>query len=528
VALVLLIACANVANLLLARGTARARELGVRTALGASRGQIVGQLITESLVLALVGGALGVALAAALLRVVIALMPPFMLPTEADIRLNVPVLLVSLAACALSGVLSGCAPVWQATRASVNDALKQAAPSLEGGGRRVLLEFALALTLLSAGGLALHGLFALTRVDLGFRAEKLLTFSLPVPEYRPTTPEKARQFYEQLLDRVQRLPGVSSASVSTSLPMQRGGFGMPFEVAGRPPRGSSGQTFARFNMVSPRFFGTLGTRVMRGRAFTERDTAGGLKVAMVNETFVKRHLPDVDPLTQRLVVPELTAGADRPGPAAEWQIVGVFADVRHRGAIDEAFEEIAVPFDQSPWPSARVAVRTSGDPTSVRHAIGAIVESLDADLPMADVKTMEQRVSESLAADRFNTALFGGFAAVALLLAAFGIYGVMSFTVARRTREIGLRMALGAGRERVVRDVLREGMTTALAGAVLGSAGAWFAARTMRGIVHGLGDLTPGPFVVVALTLLGAALLACLVPALRAASVEPMVALRQD
>jgi putative ABC transport system permease protein len=532
VVFVLLISCANVANLLLARGTARERELAVRTALGASRAEVVRQLITESLVLAFVGGALGVALAYALLRVVVALIPPDMLPTEADIRLNVPVLLFTLAACALSGVLSGCAPAWQAARTSFHPQLKQGGPSLSGAGHKlrqglVVLEFALALTLLTGGGLAMQSLFTLTTLDLGFRTQHLLTLSLPVPEDRPATPERTSGFYRELLERVQALPGVLSASISTSTPL-RPAFGMPFSIAGRPPLDSSRREFALFNMVSPAYFETLGIRLEQGRSFTEQDAAGGLRVAMVNETFVKRHLANVDPLTQRVLVPSLSPGAEKPGPANEWQIVGVFTDARSFGPRNTPRDEIAVPFWQSPWPSARMAVRTSGDPTGVRHAIGSIVQTLDPDLPMADVKTMEQVVSESLAGDRFNTVLFGSFAAVGLLLAAFGVYGVMSFVVAQRTREIGLRMALGAERADVIRAVLRDGMKTAVAGTVLGSVGAWYAARTLRGIVYGIGDLGPGPFVGVALTLLCAALLACLVPAVRAASVQPMVALRQE
>ena len=398
VAFVLLIACANVANLLLARGTARTRELAVRTRSGASRGQLVRQLMTESLMLAIVGGALGILLAAGLLRAVVALMPSYLLPTEADVRLNVAVLLFSLFACAVSGVLAGSAPAWQALRTNVNESLKLAAPAAGGGGARlrqalVTLEFALALTLLTAGGLALQGLYSLTRVDLGFRADHVLTFMLPVPEDRPTTPEKARQFYGELLRRVRALPGVSSAAVSTSMPLQRGGMGIPFMVAGRPPSDPFRPRFASLNMVTPEYFSTLGIRTVRGRAFSDRDTAGAVRVAMINESAVKRYLPDVDPLAQRLVIPELTPGVSSPGQAAEWQIVGVFADVRHSSAAEAPPPHVAVPFDQSPWAAARVAVRTSGEPGNVRRAIDGIIQSLDPDLPMADVKTMEQRVS---------------------------------------------------------------------------------------------------------------------------------------
>jgi putative ABC transport system permease protein len=251
-------------------------------------------------------------------------------------------------------------------------------------------------------------------------------------------------------------------------------------------------------------------------------------VTIVNETFVRQFLGHVDPLMQRLVFPRVTPGSGAPAPATEWQIVGVYADPRNAGLEGEASPQINVPFWQSPWPGTRMAVHTAGDPTSVQRGIAAIIQSMDPDLPMAEVKSMEQVVSESLVADRFNTVLFGSFAAVGLLLAALGIYGVMSFVVSQRTHEIGVRMALGADRSQILRQVVREGMVTALIGTVIGSAGAFAVARTMRGIVSGISDLDPVALVVVSLVLLAAALLACLVPARRAASVHPMVALRQD
>jgi putative ABC transport system permease protein len=533
VGFVLLIACANVANLLLARGTARRRELAIRAALGASRAEIVRQLVTESLVLALLGGALGVALASGLLRAILAIMPTFTLPSEADVRLNVPVLLFTLTACMISGILFGCAPAWQAARTNMNETLKESGRSMSDGRHRlrralVVLEFALALTLLAGGGLAIRSLLSLARVDLGFQTAHLLTFSLPIPRGRLTTSDEIHTFYQQLLDRIQAVPGVVSASTSTGMPVQGTGFGMPFYIAGKPVDDPSKRPGAGFNMVSPAYFQTFGIRMKQGRAFTEQDRAGGLPVAIVNEVFVKRYLQNVDPLTQRLMVEELIPGVTKLGPAIEWHIVGVYSNVRNGGPQGEGFPEIDVPFWQSPWPDANLAVRTVGDPASVQKSIAAVIHAMDADLPMANVKTMEQMVDESMAGDRFTTVLFGSFSGVALLLAAFGIYGVMSFVVAQRTHEIGLRMALGAGRARVVRQVLREGMTTALLGAALGTAGAYFVGRAMQGMVYGVGVIDPIAFTLVAVTLLGAALIACLVPAARAASVDPMIALRQD
>jgi putative ABC transport system permease protein len=533
VAFVLLIACANVANLLLARGAARRRELAVRASLGASQGAIVRQLLTESLFLALMGGGLGVALASGLLRAVMALMPAYTLPPEADVQLNLPVLLFTLAVSVFCGALFGCAPAWRASRANPTDALKDAGRSLGGGRdrlRRALVagEFALALTLLAGAGLAIHGLFKLANVDLGFRTEGLLTFSLPVPESRLVGSERINVFYRELLDRVQAVPGVLSASVSTTMPMRGASVGfMGFEVVGRPARDDSDKPGALWSVASPAYFETFGIRLTQGRAFTARDRAGAPPVVVVNEALVRRFLPGVDPLAQRLAMESFLPGQKR-GPRLEWQVVGVCADVWSANPKSAVAPEIIVPFWQSPWPQTRMAVRTAGDPMRVPQGLAAAIRSVDPELPMAELRTMRQVVAASMAGDRFNTVLFGAFATVALFLAAIGIYGVMSFVVGQRTPEIGLRMALGAGRARVFRDVLRDGMTTALLGTVLGSAGAWYVGRLMRGMVYGVGVVDPTAFLVVTLTLLAAALVACALPARRAASVDPMVALREE
>ncbi len=533
VGFVLLIACANVANLQLARGTARQREIAMRASLGASPGQLFRQLLTESVVLAGIGGVLGVALAWVLMNVIMAMMPPFTLPSEADVRLNVPVLLFTLGISLLCGVLFGCAPAWQAGRANVNETLKEGGRSVGGARHRlrralVVIEFALALTLLAGGGLAIHSLVKLGNVDLGFRSDHLLTFNLPVPQGSLKGNDAVNAFYLQLLDRMSAVPGVTAVSVSTGIPVNGTSFGMPFYIAGKPVDDPSKRPGAGFNMVSPDYYRTFGIRMARGRAFTDRDREGSQRVAIVNDVFVKRYLAGVDPLAQRLVIEQLIAGVTKLGPAVEWQIVGVYNSVRNGGPKDDGFPEIDVPFWQSPWPGAAIGVRTSGEPTAIHQSLAAVVRSIDPDLPMADVKTMDQLVHESLAGDRFNTTLFGTFAGVALLLAAVGIYGVMSFVVAQRTHEIGLRMALGAGRGRVLWQVMKEGMGTALGGVVLGSAGAYFVGRAMQGMVYGVGTMDPIAFSVVSATLLFAALLACLVPARRAVSVDPMTALRQE
>jgi len=532
VAFVLLIACANVANLMLARGTVRQRELAIRTSLGASRAHIIRQMLVESSLLALIGGVLGVALASGLLKIVIVLMPPYMLPTEAHVRLNVPVLVFTLAACGVAGILCGAAPAWQAARANVNELLKDAARSVSGTGNRlrralVVAEFALAITLLTGGGLAIHTLYGLANRDLGFRKDHLLTFMLPIGDDRFRTPAEIIEFYRQLLERLQTLPGVMAASVSVDIPLE-GGMRIPFSIVGKPEADPTQPPFARFNMVSSSYFHVFGIPIVRGRAFTDRDRAGTLPVAIISETLARRYFQNVDPLTQRLVMPQIIPGQTMPGPPREYQVVGVRADIRSTDPADDPSLAIEVPFWQSSLPFARAVVRTRAEPTLVRQDIAGVIRSIDPDLPMGNVKTIEQMFSESLVSTRFNTALFGSFAFVALLLAAFGIYGLMSFVVAQRTQEIGLRMALGADRTQVLRRTISEGMTTVAFGAATGSMGAYYSATAMRGIIPGLVRINPFVFIMVTATLLVAALLACVVPAMRAASVDPLIALRGE
>jgi putative ABC transport system permease protein len=533
VGFVLLIACANVANLLLARGTARQREIAVRASLGASRRQLFGQLVTESLGLALMGGVVGVGLGWGILKVVMLYMPPNTLPSEADVTLNLPVLLFTFAITVLVGMLAGCAPAWQASRLDLNEILKQSVRSLSSGRqwlRRVLVvgEFAVALTLLAGAGLAIHSFWKLTRLDLGVRTDHILTFYLPVPQGRLTKPEEIRSFYGQLLAQIQAVPGVASASAATGAPLQGTGFGMPFSLASKPVADPSARPGAGWQMVTPGYFETFGVKVVRGRAIDEHDLAGGMRVAMVDEDFVRRYLKDVDPLQERLMVEELIPGVTKLGPPAPWQIVGVFHTVLYGSRPSPDFPVIYVPFWQSPWPQAALAVRTHGDPASMTKSIAAAVHSIDPELPMANPETMEQVVDESRAGDRFGTVLYGSFAAVALLLAALGIYGVMAFLVEQRTHEIGLRMALGAGRGHVLRLVVGEGMTLAVAGLALGLVGAWLVGRAMQSMLYGVSAIDYGAFSAVGAVLLATALAACWVPARRAVRVDPMAALRQD
>jgi putative ABC transport system permease protein len=529
VGFVLLIACANVANLLLARGTTRQREIAIQSSLGGSRLRLFGQLLTESL--ALVGGAVGVGLGWGILKTVVSFMPDQTLPSEADVSLNVPVLLFTLCATLVAGTLAGCAPGFQAARLDLNETLKQTGRSVSGRHwlRRVLVagEFAVALTLLAGAGLAIHSFWKITQLDLGIRADHILTFYLPVPDGRLNGADQIRNFYTQMLANIEAVPGVSNATVTTGMPVQGTGFGMPFYIEGKPFANPADRPGGGFQMVTPGYFNTFGVRLVRGRPFSERDAAGALRVAMVDERFVKKHLKDVDPLRQRVMVEELVPGVTKLGPAVPWQIVGVFHSVQY-GDRPNDFPIMYVPFAQSPWPQAQIAVRTSGDPGAMTKSIAAAVHIMAPTLPLAGTETMDRIVGESRAGDRFVTFLYGSFAAVALLLAALGIYGVIAFLVEQRTHEIGLRMALGAGRLAVLKLVVSEGMVLALAGLVLGLLGAWLVGRAMQSMLYGVTAFDYGVFGAVGTVLLASALLASYVPAHRAATVDPMQALRQD
>jgi putative ABC transport system permease protein len=531
VGFVLLIACANVANLLLARGAVRQREVALRASLGASPRAIVRQFLTESVLLATMGGVVGIALAVGLMNAFLAAMPEYLLPSEVDVRLSVPVLIFTVAAAMLSGVLFGCVPAWQATRLDLNETLKEGGRGTQAGRSRVqralvVAEFALALTLLSGGGLAIHSLVNLSRVELGFKTERLLTFYLPVPDKRLEGAERIVLFYSQLQEKIRALPGVESATVSTGAPLH-GGFGMAFNVVGRPVAQGANRDAARFVMTTPDYYGTFGVGIVQGRTLDERDVAGGPLVAVVNESFVKRYLAGLDPLKQRVAVDELTPGQSRVGKPLEWQIVGVARDVRNQGARNDPRPEIDVPFSQCPWPQARISVRSTGDPNALRAGIGALIQQVDPDLPMSGVHTMDEARNQELTSDRFNVMLFAAFAAAALLLAAVGIYGVMSFVVAQRTHEVGLRMALGADRTQVLRLVIRDGMKTALFGTALGFGGAYLVGRAMQGMWFGVSPLDVPRFAAIAATLIATALLACYLPARRASGVDPSVALRE-
>jgi putative ABC transport system permease protein len=547
VSFVVLMGCVNVANLLLSRGVTRERETAIRAALGATRGRLMRLALIEGVVLAAIGGALGVLVSVWILQGILAMLPPFTLASTVDPKLNLQVLLFALGATMFAGALSGSAQAWQAGRTDFNDTLKQAGRGGIGQGRRrllhalVVVEFALAVTLLGGAGQTMLSFWNRTRVDLGVRTDQILTFGLPVNEERFSSAAEIDGFYQQLLERFQAVPGVAKASVSSALPLLGFGVSRKFSVVGQSQDERSLRPSVGVQMVTPEYFQTFGIRMLQGRALSDRDGMSAQRVAVVNERFVRLFLDGRDPVGQRVamddIVPKVgnralaggSPGRPAPGSRVEWHIVGVFRDVSNVEQFGEPkAPQMYVPFAQSPSSQAVVAVRTTTRPELLQPSLAAAVHAVDPALPLVSIRTMEQIVGERLAPDRFNIMLYGGLAALALLLATLGIYGVMAFTVMQRTAEIGLRMALGAGHNQVRLQILREGARLATGGLVLGLVGAYALGRTMQSMLFGTGALNVPVVLVTGLVLLGTALAACYLPARRASAVDPLIALRHS
>ncbi len=533
VGFVLLIACVNVANLLLARAAVRQRELAVRASLGAGRFRLMSQLLTESVVLALSGGVLGLALALWLVRLLHALVPEPLLAGFADIAVDWRVLGFSLGLSVLTGLVFGVAPAWRASRLNLHDILKEGGRGAARGRghvrfRSVLVasEVALSLVLLVCAGLMIRSLGAMQNVDPGFRPDHLLTMRLSMAESRYPDAAAVRVFYRQVLETAAAIPGVRSASVSMGMPLQGTGFGMPFQIASHAQVPISEAPGAPYELASHDFFRTMGMTLRKGRFFTERDDETAPHVAVVNESFVKQYLAKEEPLGQRLLVEEIVTGQRKLGPPIAWEIVGVVADAKFGGLNDRGVGVIYVPLLQSPWPGGRLALRTSVEPMSVAQSVRVALARLDRDMPLTNVKTMDQIVIDSMSASRTQTWLLGVFAAVALVMAALGIYGVMSYSVAQGTHDMGIRMALGAGVRDILVLVLRKGLLLTAAGLAAGLAGAFGLTRLLSSLLFNVQPTDPWTFTAVSLLLALVAMVAGYIPARRAARVDPVEALR--
>ena len=531
VTLLLLIACANVSNLLLSKVASRQREMTVRAALGANRRRLVRQLLTESLLLALVAGALGTALAYAGLPAILALVPPNTIPDEAEITLNTSVLAFAIGVSALTSILCGLAPAIQSSNADLVSSMREAGRGLAGSSRHAILrktlvvvEVALALMLLAGSSLLVRTYAAMQNVDLGFRPDRLLTMRVPLPPARYPDAPRRIAFFNDLLSRVSGVPGVESAGLNTGLhPV--GNFGAPAEVAGiaTPPTPEN----VLVHQISAGYPSTLGLRLATGRLFTETDVAGALPVALVNERFVRTRLENRPPIGQVVRVPRLTQ-PPFSAATADFHIVGVVHDAVNNGLADPLMSEIYVPFSVSGLANF-VVVRTQGPPLSVSRAIVGQVYAIDSNQPVTDVRSLDMLLADwEYATPRFNLTLLSILAAVGLALAVVGVYGVMSTAVAQQRHEIGVRMALGAGAGTIRRMVIARGSWLLAVGIGLGLAGAAAMARLLARQVWNVPPFDPLAFAAVSLILLAAGLQACFWPARRAARIDPIIALREE
>jgi len=530
VGLVLLIACANVANLLLARATSRQREMAVRAAMGASRGRLLRQLLTESLLLAVAGAIPGVLLAAGATRLLTAL-PSLQIPRIADATVNWPALLFTLAASLATAVIFGLVPALHASRFELTGSLREGSRGSGESARHkrlrgmlVVLEVGLALLLLVGSGLLLRSLVSVLHVAPGFDPHGTIAFDLDLPGTRYGRAEQSAQFFREVLPKLNAIPGVESASAVMPLPLSDNNIGTSFQIEGRPvPRSEEPGT--QFRCVGADYFKTMRIPLLAGRTFNAADTRTSRPVVIINETLAKKFFPNENPIGKRI-----KPGVSDSGDSVMREIVGVVGDVKHRTLWRAPDPESYVPYDQTALGGMTLVVRAAGDadPRSLLSAIREQVKAQDAGLPLYAVRTLEEYVSGSVAQRRFIALVLGVFAALAAVLAAVGLYGVMSYAVAQRTHEIGVRVALGAESTDVLRLIVGQGLRLTLFGVTLGWLGALGGSRLLTGMLFGVGPNDPLTFAGVAAGFVAVALAACYVPARRAARVDPLVALRYE
>jgi putative ABC transport system permease protein len=521
VGFVLLIACANVANLLLVRAAARQKEIAMRTALGASRLRIVRQMITESLLLAIFGGAFGALLAVAGVKLLVSLGEDN-IPRTANVKIDATVLAFTLIISLATGLLFGLAPAIRAMKENLIDALKD---GIRGGSEAtvknrtrsllVVFESAIAVMLLIAAGLLIRSLVALQNVDPGFDPNNVLTLRVDLSRQKYNTPEKASTFFEQLETRVAGLPGVEAVGLITDLPLSGEARDMPYRVEGRPA--TSDTAFVDFRRVNKNYFSAMRIPLRRGRNFTEQEVRQSDQAIVVSQAFVDSVFPNEEALGKRLII--WSGIRDEP-----YEIIAIVGDTRYQSLQGEPSATMYVPTREFLF--VNLVIRTQGDPLSLVGGVRKEVNALDPDQPIAAIRPMTEWVAMSAAGARYRTTLLGLFALLAMILAATGIYGVMSYSVAQRTQEIGVRMALGARPLDVLKLVVRQGMMLALIGAIVGLAGALALTRVMSSLLFGVTERDPITFVAVAALLIVVAFISCFVPAHRATRVDPLIALR--
>ena len=528
VCILLLIACANVANLLLARATARQKEIAIRTALGARRGRIIRQLLTESVMLSLTGGALGLLFAFWGVGVLTSLSPGS-IPRVSEIGVDSRVLVFTLGVSLLTGIIFGLLPALQASNPNLNETLKEGGrSSAEGtrGGRLrnvlAVIEVASALFLLICAGLMAKSFLRLQDVNPGFDAQRVLTVGLFLPSTKYKEGPQVVAFYKELLSKAESLPGVVSAGTIDTLPLDVGGNVLGFAIEGRPPQQPGDDTpDAEHRVVSENYFRTMGIPLLRGRLFEEQDGPKAPQAIVINETMANRYFPNEDPIGKRI-----NLGDPQSSP---WQtIVGIVRDTRHEALSAEPYSQMYAVHTQAPRRSLALVVRTSGDPMSLVSAIRSRIADMDRDLPLSNTRTMGQILSESIMRPRFNMLLITIFAVVAMVLASVGIYGVISYSVSQRTHEIGVRIALGAQPRDIFKMVVGQGLKLALAGVSAGLAVAFVLTRVMVSLLYGVHATDPLTFVAIPAALTAIVIMASYIPARRATKVDPMISLRYE
>jgi putative ABC transport system permease protein len=531
VGLVLLIGCANIAHLLLARAATRYREMAIRTALGASRTRVIRQLLTESLLLSVTGGALGLLLAMWGVDLLVA-SSPVDIPRLKDVALDARVVAFTLLVSVVTGVVFGLAPALQAARVDLNDVLKEGGRGAGAGASRsrlraalVVAEVALALVLLVGAGLLLKSFAKITNVDPGFDPQNVTATTISLAKQKYPTDERRLATFTEILARAQSVPGVEAAALIYPLPMGGTSTANTFVIEGRPEPAPGEKPSANYRAISPDYFRVMRTRLVRGRAFDERDRKDAPQVAIVNDSFARRFFAGEDPIGKRISIERGSADDDRQPPR---EIVGVAADVRHEGLDADAGSEFYVPCAQAPEASMSLVVREADGATGAAVGVREAIRQVDKDQYVPAVRRMTELVAGSVARRRFNALLTGLFAAVALLLASIGIFGVTAYTVAMRTHEIGVRMALGARAADVLRLVLWQGLRLILCGVGLGLLGSLALTRVLAGMLYGVTPTDAPTFAAVSLLLTAVALVACYVPARRATRVDPMIALRYE
>lgn len=528
VGFVLLIACANVANLLLARAVAREKEIAIRTALGAGRWRLIRQLLTESVVLATVSGAIGLLLAYLGLKALIAIAPDNV-PRLNEMSIDARVLVFTIGVSMITGIIFGLVPAFQASKPDLNETLKEGGRGSTGGarGRRVrsilvVAEIAFALVLLTGAGLMIRSFIRLQEVKPGFKPENLLTMRLRLPQTKYADAAQLTPFYQQLIERVRALPGVRTVGTVSHLPLS-GAYQSGTITVEQPSASVDNASFeCDRRITSPDYFEAMGIEVMNGRPFNDHDAQSALMVCIVDETFARRFWPNEDPLGKRVKI----GGSQSTNP---WlTIVGVVAHVKHYGLSAQGREFIYFPYTQAPARQMFLAVRTEGDPSNLIGSVRKEIAGMDPDQPIADIRNMEQIVYGSVAQPRFNMLMLGIFAVVALILAAVGVYGVMNYSVAQQTHEIGIRMALGAQQSHILSMVIQQGCLLVGIGVAIGLAGAFVITRFMSSMLYDVKAMDPATFGGVAVILALVALVASYIPARRATRVDPMIALRYE